>query len=147
MGLYYIGHPRTEFFEGDCAIFAIALAELTGKPLAAMLDHDDELDKVVLVHAFVLLDDAGAILDAAGLSSTDEVRQSFPNSGNPWTESITKEKLLSLAYRPDNTPTSTAQVIGVAKEVVLEAIEDDPDECQRLSLTIVGQAARAFAPK
>jgi hypothetical protein len=140
MGLYHEGHPLEGYFHGDCAIIAVALADLTGKPLAAMLDHDNDLDREVLVHAFVSLDDNGAIFDAAGLSTIEHVRESFPNSGSPKTTPIGKDRLLSLAYTNDNMPQNFTEVLEIAKAVILQAIEEDPNECQRLGISLPSKA-------
>lgn len=104
MSIYYLGHPNVRYFEGDCAIFAIALHHISKKPLAALVEYSDEINQEVLIHAFVLLNQDGAILDASGESSINDVLNEFPHGGKSYLCLFNEEDLLKLAYAGKNIP-------------------------------------------
>jgi hypothetical protein len=127
MGLYYVGHPREEYFEGECASLAIALSEITGKPVAALVEHDEVLKATVLIHAFVQLDDAN-ILDAVGFSTVETVEAEFPHTGNPEVLRLPADELLRMAYG-EIPPPNQHDVTEVAQALIAECWDESPDEC------------------
>lgn len=79
---------------GECHLFAIALQRLTGLPIAAYLDTDDEVEGVVLVHAFLL--DGDDAIDVRGSIPLDEVIEEF-DANDPWLiEGMPMEELLAI---------------------------------------------------
>lgn len=117
MALYYSGHPNEQYFSGHCPIFAIELHKRTGFPLAAVLDHDRSNE--VLVHAFLMLDSNGTILDASGISSIESVMEEFPNTGEAWVTSMDEDRLLQIGYGavpPDVPPSLESDVSNVLEE-------------------------------
>lgn len=104
--------PDERYSCGDCPAFAIALHRLTGRPLAALLDEDG--GQVVLVHAFVLLDNEGEVLDAAGEKTVEYVMNEFPHSGSPWLEEISEEKLIKIGYE-NGLPADMVKIMDDAR--------------------------------
>lgn len=143
MGLYYEGHPRESYFMGDCASLAIALSELTGKPVAALVEHDQGLDTTVLIHAFVQLDDTN-ILDAVGFSTIETVKMEFPHAGSPELVRMPADDLLRMAYG-EVTPPSHEDVTNVAMAVIAECWDECPDQCVENSI-VRPAPKKKFAP-
>ena len=85
-----------DFEHGDCPIYAIVLHELTGFPLMAMLDYSEEIEKVVLVHAFV--EYKGKALDSTGIRSIEDIESDYPIETEAWVEEISPQDLINLGY-------------------------------------------------
>jgi hypothetical protein len=98
MSLYYQGHAMTKYFAGDCGDFAVGVHRQVGGKLAALIEHDEELQGDVLIHAFVQCDD-GTILDASGDESDIETMLSeFPHCGSARLVNLTEPELFEIAY-------------------------------------------------
>lgn len=80
---------------GHCHLFAIAMHELTGFPIAAYLDTDLESEATVLVHAFVIKD--GSSIDVRGAFKEDEILDEF-DTFDPYLVHISREDLLELGH-------------------------------------------------
>lgn len=124
MAIYFIEHPNTRYFEGDCPIFAIALHRLTGRSLGALLEHDGTRD--VLIHAFVLLDESGAILDASGVSSIEDVLAEFPHNGGAILCHVDEDELMNIGYGANAPSVVDDDVLAAAMAVVEEHQYDIP---------------------
>jgi len=91
-----------DFQYGDCPIYAIVLHEITGLPLMAMLDYSEEIEKTVLVHAFVSYN--GKAIDSEGIKDIQDIEDEYPIETEAWISEITPEELLQLGY-DGNCPT------------------------------------------
>lgn len=107
------------FEEGDCPIFAIALHRLSGYPLMALVEYDEELNSTVLIHAYVKLDNRWR-LDATGEVDVPWILAKYPNNGNAEEIEITEKDLLKLGYGKSQCP-SLQEVLPYAKEVLTQA--------------------------
>ena len=127
MTLYYQGHPLSRFWEGDCPIFAIALNQLSRWPLFALVEHDANLGKLVLVHAYVKSPE-GRMLDAAGLEdSSEHLLEEFPHEGGAYEMAIEKAELLAIGY--GTTPVPDLASVLVIAQVVLDSVGEDYSAC------------------
>lgn len=84
---------------GECHLFAIAINRITGLPVAAYLDEDDEVEGAVLAHAFVV--DGDDAIDVRGRVPLAEVLDEF-EVNEPWFEhDISVEMLMTLGEGSD----------------------------------------------
>lgn len=111
------------FEEGDCPIFAIALHRLSGYPLMALVEYDEELNSTVLIHAYVKLDNRWR-LDATGEVDVPWILAKYPNNGNAEEIEITEKDLLKLGYGKSQCP-SLQEVLPYAKEVLTRVSEQE----------------------
>jgi len=114
-----------DFIHGDCPIYAIALHELSGLPLMAMLDYSDEIDKTVLVHAFVMHNNK--VIDAEGYKTIDDIEDEFPIENEAEVVNITPKELIKIGY--DGVCPPKQQAIQHAKKLLksLNLIENFAD--------------------
>lgn len=83
-----------QFLHGQCHLFALALKEASGLPIAAILDFDPNLNKVCLAHAFVRPHD-DYIIDLKGYREEFSLQKEF-DMFEPESVSITELNLLKL---------------------------------------------------
>lgn len=91
---------------GACDLFAVALHRLTGLPLAAYIEFDEEMQATVLIHAFVR--DGDTAIDAAGRSDVDDVAADYPCT-DPELVALTETELLSLGGGDRRSPGERAK--------------------------------------
>jgi hypothetical protein len=104
------------FDERDCAIFAIALHRLSGLPLMALIEYDDEMNSTVLIHSYVKLDNKWRV-DASGETTVEWMLKKYPNNGNAEEVVIPEKDLIALGYGKGKCPT-LKQVLPYAKEIL-----------------------------
>jgi hypothetical protein len=112
-----------DFEDGDCPIFAIALHRLSGRPLMALVEYNEELNSTVLIHAYVKLDNRWR-LDATGEVDVPWILAKYPNNGNAEEIEIAEKDLLALGYGKSQCP-SLQEVLPYAKEVLTQASEQE----------------------
>jgi hypothetical protein len=111
--VYYLGHELSEYFEGDCAIFAVALNKLTGYPIYGLIENGN------LVHAYVKSPD-GTCIDASGDDTgIQTMLAEFPNDGNAEERQLTAKQVIAIGYDKKNVP-DIAKALTVAKELINE---------------------------
>jgi len=128
--MYYSGHILEKYFGGDCPVFAVALHKLTGYPIYGLVEYDEDINKTVLIHAYVKAPD-GRIIDAIGDESTvEDILTEFPNSGEVEEVPMTEQEVLSIGYDSSNKP-NLYQALEVAKQVLsgLDDINRLDEEC------------------
>ena len=94
---------KDKYLHGDCPILAVELHKLSGLPLQVMYDYSDFIDKKVLVHAFVRLNDT-QVLDINGIKKISKIEDDFDIETGAWIENTSIEDLLNIGYHrvPDN---------------------------------------------
>ncbi len=102
-----------DFEHGDCAALAVVLHRLTGYPLMAVLDFDPDVQKEVLVHAFVQTPHTDyPAFDICGPTSVDDIMEKFPIfDDDAEAVPITVERVLEINYAvncPDQDLVKTA---------------------------------------
>jgi hypothetical protein len=96
--IYYLGHPHTNYFEGDCAIFSVALHNLTKYPIYGLVENGN------LIHAYVKAPN-GTIIDASGTdTSVADMLQEFPNDGDAEEVQLTVAQVISIGYGKGYVP-------------------------------------------
>jgi hypothetical protein len=109
--VYYQGHTHTEYFEGDCAIFAVALNNLTGYPIYGLIENGN------LIHAYVKTSN-GTIIDASGTdTSIADMLQEFPNEGNAEEVQLTAKQVIDIGYGKGYVP-DVAKATEAAKQLL-----------------------------
>lgn len=113
--VYYLGHPLTRYFEGDCPIFAVALHRITGYPIYGLVEDGN------LVHAYVK-DLHGNAIDASGNDTDVETMLAeFPNEGQAQEVQLSEQQVLSLGYGKKQPP-NVNKIIPIAQEVLDELL-------------------------
>jgi hypothetical protein len=115
-------HIRTEIEEdrldrwlhGRCALFAVALHRVTGLPIKAWLQDDQDLGVPVLVHAFVMLGDDA--VDASGLRDPSGLLSDYEH-WEPFLVDMTEAEVLAIGEAPDIDPALLAQAMADASIV------------------------------
>jgi hypothetical protein len=79
---------------GKCGLFAIALSKVSGLPVYGTFEHDDSIDKIALVHAYVKID-KNTIIDVKGTRDKEWALQGFP-SNDTWEEKTSYEDILKI---------------------------------------------------
>jgi hypothetical protein len=111
--VYYLGHPNTEYFEGDCALFAVALNNLTGYLIYGLVENGN------LIHAYVKSPN-GTIIDASGTDTNiASMLAEFPNEGNAEEMQLTAKQAITLAYGNGYVPNLTSAT-QAAKDLLEE---------------------------
>lgn len=122
MRITEILNESMDFEHGDCPIFAIALHRISGYPLRALVEYDDNLGETVLIHAYVRRD-ATWCIDSTGEVDIPWMLAKYPNNGNAEEISISEEDLLKIGYGASSCPTLN-EVLPLAKQV-LDEIEEE----------------------
>lgn len=104
---------------GHCHLFAAAMHELTGLPLAAWLDTDFETEATVLVHACVLDGDHG--IDVRGRMPLDDMLDEF-DTFDPELVSLPLEVLMRLGHGTSSVPDGDPEM-ALAKTLAAEVLE------------------------
>ena len=106
--------------EGDCPIFAIALHKLSGLPLMALVEYDEESQSEVLIHAYVR-QDARWCIDSSGAVDIPWMLEKYPNNGDAYEVPLTEKELLKLGYGNNMAACPTLQqVLPDAKQVLAD---------------------------
>jgi len=79
---------------GQCGVFAIALGEVSGLPVYATFEHDNDIDKDVLVHAYVRPNESD-LIDIKGTRNKDWALQEFPGY-NTWERKVSYDDILKI---------------------------------------------------
>ena len=110
--------PNFDFEYGDCAALAVVLHRETGRPLFAVLDFDLDLLQIVLVHAYIKIENKKfQIFDICGPSNLQSILDKYPNTEDAREVSIDERNLLEIAYLPSNMP-NIDEVIPFARELI-----------------------------
>jgi hypothetical protein len=130
MQAYEIAEDNDTYLHGNCHVFALALARLSGLSLGAFVDFNDDLERDCLVHAFVI-DSAGgdkAIIDIRGWRSftADDCVNEFP-CGFPCFTTLSPDELAKLGGGVDaqsvSIETEVAAALPLAKRLYAIALE------------------------
>ncbi len=116
-----LAEENEDFLYGRCATLAVAMNELTGWPLYAILGYDEGLDREVLIHAYVKKGDV--CIDLKGARSYDEVLEDFLHDdaiGDSYETSITKRDMLILSTGGTRCP--SLQVARPLARRILELV-------------------------
>lgn len=76
-----------DYDHGSCHILAIALHQVTGKPIKACIVFNEEMNCTVLVHAWVEAAD-GLSFCSDGTVDTEEMLEFYPESTDPGAEIV-----------------------------------------------------------
>jgi len=82
------------YLHGQCGVFAIALSKVSGLPVYGTFEHDENIDKVALVHAYVRLDNDN-LIDIKGTRNKDWALQEFPGY-DTWEQKVSYEDILKI---------------------------------------------------
>jgi formylmethanofuran dehydrogenase subunit D len=79
---------------GKCGVFAIALSEVSGLPVYATYEHDNDIGKDALVHAYVRPNESD-IIDIKGTRDRDWALQEFPGE-DTWEQKASYSDILKI---------------------------------------------------
>jgi hypothetical protein len=79
---------------GQCGVFAIALSKVSGLPVYGTFEHSDEIDKTVLVHAYVRPNESD-LIDAKGTRDKEWALQEFPGY-DTWEQKASYDDILKI---------------------------------------------------
>lgn len=84
------------FLHGRCHILAIALSQVSAKPLTALIGDTENIGAECLVHAGVFVD--GLLLDVKGLRTPDEaIEHDFcDEASSGWLQGVSIDSLLDM---------------------------------------------------
>lgn len=100
-----LAEKHESYLHGDCCVFALALARVSGRSLGAVFERSpfagEEVQDEGLVHDFVYhgsVSEGGedAIVDLMGYRTVASVLDEFPHEGLVWSGPATQEVLLQL---------------------------------------------------
>ena len=104
------------FYEGDCPILAVALNQLTKLPIYALVEWGPQIEKHVLIHAFIKGPD-GYYYDADGAGTVNYYLEKYPNNGEAELVQMTPQEVLKIGYGKHPVPTLDS-VLPFAQEIV-----------------------------
>jgi len=108
------------YLHGRCHVFAIAMSELSGLPMRAVVTFNDDLDRFCLVHAWVEWPD-GRALDAAGLRDVEEMLEDYDDADPDDAAPITAKQL--LRYGEGSSRALSKRRLGLAVAHAAEVLE------------------------
>ena len=111
-----------DFEQGDCPIFAVALHKLSGLPIMALVEYNEEVGDTVLIHAYVRYDSRWCI-DSTGVTDVLTILAKYPNDGNAEEIQINAQDLLNHGYGKSKCPTLQV-VMPYAEEAYKNAQEE-----------------------
>lgn len=118
-GIAEIDEDRLDrWLHGRCALFAAALHRITGLPIHAWIQDDDDLGTPVLVHAFVMLGESA--VDASGGRDPTELLAEYEH-WEPVLVDMTEAEVLAIGEPPDLDPAMMAQAM-VDASIVAEGL-------------------------